>query len=155
MRIRVLAVGSKMPSWVLAGVGEYQKRLPREWRFEWLELPLGPRSKSQDSARAIQVESDAMLNSLHSQERVIALEVTGKVWSTEHLSVHLADWQMQGQDIAFLIGGPDGLGAACLARADQHWSLSALTLPHPLVRIVLTEQLYRAWTLLTHHPYHK
>ncbi len=155
MRIRVLAVGTRMPSWVTAGVDEYQKRLPREWKFEYVELPLGHRGKSQDVAKAIQIEGESILAAIGPQDKVIALDVKGKSWSTEQLSQQVADWQMLGQDIVLLIGGPNGLSAKCLERADQKWSLSALTLPHPLVRIVLVEQLYRAWSLLNNHPYHK
>ncbi len=155
MHVRVLAVGTKMPSWVIRGVEEYQKRLPREWKFEWIEFAIGHRSKSQDVNKAIELEGNAMLSAIHTQEHVIALDVKGKVWSTEQLSSETSQWQMSGQDVALLIGGPDGISPACLARANQRWSLSALTLPHPLVRIVLVEQLYRSWTLLNNHPYHK
>lgn len=155
MHVRVLAVGTKMPSWVIQGVEEYQKRLPREWKFEWIELAIGHRSKSQDVARAIESEGNAMLAAINLQEHVIALDVKGKVWSTNDLSTETSKWQMSGQDMALLIGGPDGISPACLARANQRWSLSALTLPHPLVRIVLVEQLYRSWSLLNNHPYHK
>ncbi len=155
MHVRVIAVGTKMPSWVEKGVEEYQKRLPREWRFEWLELPLGQRSKSSAVDKAVQSEGDAILAALQPGEKVIALEVKGKSWSTEQLSAEMSDWQMSGQNIALLIGGPDGLSLACRQRADVQWSLSNLTLPHPMVRILLIEQLYRAWTLLANHPYHK
>ena len=155
MRIRVLAVGTKMPSWVEAGVAEYQKRFPREWRFEWVELPLGPRTKSANINKAIESEGEAMMAAIDGKEHVVALEVKGKSWSTEELSKQLSNWQMNGQDIVILIGGPDGLSQGCLNRANQKWSLSALTLPHPLVRILLAEQLYRSWTLLNNHPYHK
>lgn len=155
MRIRIIAVGTKMPRWVLDGVNEYQKRLPREWKFEWLELPLAHRAKSHDVTKAIELEGKAILNAINDKEKVVALEVKGKNWSTEILSQNLSDWQMSGQDISILIGGPDGLSAACRERADVQWSLSALTLPHPLVRVLLTEQLYRAWSMLNNHPYHK
>lgn len=155
MHIRVLAVGTRMPDWVNTGVKEYQKRLPREWRFEWLELPLGPRGRSQDKRKAISVEAKSMLAAISKNDKVIALELKGKSWSTEQVSQALSNWQMSGQDIVILIGGPDGLAQSCIDRANQSWSLSALTLPHPLVRIILTEQLYRGWTLLNNHPYHK
>ncbi len=155
MRIRVLAIGTRMPGWVNDGVIEYQKRLPREWKFEWVESPLGQRNKSQSITKAIYSEGEAMLAAIGSQERVVALDTKGKSWSTEQLSEELADWQMLGQDVALLIGGPDGLSSACLERANRCWSLSALTLPHPLVRIVLVEQLYRGWSILNNHPYHK
>jgi len=144
-----------MPSWVKAGVGEYQKRLPREWKFEWLELPIGQRSKSQDINKAIRAEGESILSVLGPKEKVIALEVKGKHWSTEQLAEQVSNWQMEGQDITLLIGGPDGLSTACRERADILWSLSSLTLPHPLVRVLLVEQLYRAWSLINNHPYHK
>jgi 23S rRNA (pseudouridine1915-N3)-methyltransferase len=155
MRLRIIAVGTKMPSWVTAGVSEYQKRLPREWKLEWLELPIGQLSKSQDINKAIRAEGESILSALGSKERVIALEVNGKAWSTEQLAEQVADWQMMGQDTTLLIGGPDGLSASCRERAETLWSLSPLTLPHPLVRILLMEQLYRAWSLINNHPYHK
>ncbi len=155
MHVRALAVCTTMPSRVAEGVAEYQKRLPREWRFEWVELAVGHRSKSQDVSRAIESEGNAMLAAIHSQEQVIALDVKGKMRSTHDLSIETSRWQMSGQDTAILIGGPDGISPACLTRANQRWSLSALTLPHPLVRIVLVEQLYRSWSLLNNHPYHK
>jgi len=155
MRIRLLAVGTKMPGWVLEGFQEYAKRLPRELTLELVEIPLGPRHKSHDSARAIARESELLLAQIDKRDYVVALDVLGKAWDTPQLSTQLANWQMQGDNIALLIGGPDGLSRECLARAQQRWSLSALTLPHPLVRIVLAEQIYRAWTILQNHPYHK
>ena len=155
MHIRVLAVGTKMPAWVDSGVQEYQKRLPREWKFDWVELAVGHRGKSQAIHKAIDAEGEAMLAAIKPKEHVIALDVKGKVWSTAQLAQQASQWQMSGQNVALLIGGPDGLSSKCLSRANQRWSLSALTLPHPLVRIVLVEQLYRSWTLLNNHPYHK
>lgn len=144
-----------MPQWVTAGVEEYQKRLPKEWRFTIKEIGLGQRSKAQDTNRAIEAEADELLKTIHSDDFVVALEVEGRHWSTETLAAHVANWQMEGKNIAILIGGPNGLSPRCLARANQRWSLSALTLPHPLVRILLVEQLYRAWTINNRHPYHK
>jgi 23S rRNA (pseudouridine1915-N3)-methyltransferase len=183
MRISVLAVGTRMPDWVQTGVAEYQKRFPRDWRFDWIELPLGHRGKtqakaavnkgaskkektqtsaqgkspglSQVNAKAIAAEGEAMLAAINPQQHVIALDLSGKSWSTEQLSQQVNNWQMEGQDVCLLIGGPDGLSPACLQRANQRWSLSDLTLPHPLVRILLAEQLYRSWSLLNNHPYHK
>ncbi len=144
-----------MPDWVQAGYSEYAKRLPRECALELKEIPLATRSKNTDIARAIEKESESILASIPAQERVIALDVLGKPQTTQTLADALRDWQMQGGNTSLLIGGPDGLSANCLARANQRWSLSGLTLPHPLVRIVLAEQLYRAWSLLNHHPYHR
>lgn len=155
MRTRIIAVGTKMPAWVETGYKDYAKRLPRDFSVEVLELPLGPRGKNASIEKAIAKESEAMLAAIPDGDKVIALDVKGKPWSTEQLADKLAGWRMDGNNYSLLIGGPDGLSQQCLQRADVRWSLSALTLPHPLVRIVLIEQLYRAWTILNNHPYHK
>lgn len=158
MKIRIIAAGGKMPGWVQEGYVEYAKRLPREIALEMVEVPLGNRGQKSSPAlveKARSKEGEAMLAALAPREHVVALDVQGKPWSTEQLSQQLQNWQMQGDNVALLIGGPDGLSPDCLARARQRWSLSPLTLPHPLVRVVLAEQIYRAWTLLAGHPYHK
>lgn len=155
MRLRILAIGTKMPDWVEAGCNEYLKRLPPELRIEVVELPLGKRGKGADIQRAILREGEAMLKAIGERDQVIALEVQGKSWSTGDLAVNLQHWQGSGDNVSLLVGGPDGLAPACLARADSRWSLSALTLPHPLVRVLLAEQLYRAWSINAGHPYHR
>lgn len=155
MRLKVIAVGTKMPKWVETGSEEYTKRLGADLRIEWIELPLGKRGKGADLARAIQAESDAMLAAIGKDDTVVALDVKGKSWSTEDLAAALKTWQMSGRNISLLIGGPDGLSPECLARAQQRWSLSALTFPHPLVRVILAEQMYRAWSINNNHPYHR
>jgi 23S rRNA (pseudouridine1915-N3)-methyltransferase len=155
MRVRIIAVGTKMPSWVQDASQDYLKRFPREWQVEFVEIPLGHRGKGQDVAKAIAKEGENMLAAINPRERVIALDVKGKSWSTERLSLQMQDWQMSGSNIALLVGGPDGLSQCCLDKADQKWSLSELTLPHPLVRVLLSEQLYRGWSILKNHPYHK
>lgn len=155
MRIRLIAVGTKMPSWVTQGVEEYTKRLPSELKFELKELPLGQRGKGADIKRAINTEGKQMLAAIGQHDQVIALDVKGKPWSTEQLALELRSWQREGDNISLLVGGPDGLAADCVQRANKKWSLSPLTLPHPLVRIVLAEQLYRAWTINNNHPYHR
>ena len=155
MRIHLIAVGTRMPSWVSEGYQEYAKRMPRECRLQLLEVPLSKRHKSMTAAQAKQQEGKAMLAALPKDCTVIALDVSGKSWGTEDLARNLDDWLGSGRDVALLVGGPDGLSPSCLDRADRRWSLSALTYPHPLVRIVLAEQLYRAWTLNTGHPYHR
>lgn len=155
MRIRLLAVGTKMPKWVTDGYQEYCKRLPPDFQLELVELQPGHRGKGADIQRAMRTEGDAMLAAIPKGDRVIALCVDGKHWSTEQLASQAEDWRMAGSNITLLVGGPDGLDPRCIALADQRWSLSALTLPHPLVRILLAEQIYRAWTLLQGHPYHK
>ena len=155
MRLRILAIGTKMPDGVEAGCNEYLKRLPPELRIEVVELPLGKRGKGADIQRAILREGEAMLKAIGERDQVIALEVQGKSWSTGDLAVNLKHWQGSGDNVSLLVGGPDGLAPACLARADSRWSLSPLTLPHPLVRVLLAEQLYRAWSINAGHPYHR
>jgi len=155
MRISIVAVGKRMPAWVSQGVAEYSKRLPREWQLVWREIPLAKRGQDSTSQQSCAAEGEQILKAVAPGERVIALDVAGKRLSTEQLARELESWQMSGDNFSFLIGGPDGLSPACLARADQRWSLSDLTLPHPLVRVLLAEQLYRAWTITVNHPYHR
>lgn len=158
MRIRIIAVGTKMPDWVEQGYAEYAKRMPRDVTVEMLELPLAQRGKNTDIATAMAKEGEAMLAAIEKGgkgEQVIALEVKGKPWSTEQLADNLASWKMSGFNYCLLIGGPDGLAPECSALASIKWSLSPLTLPHPLVRILVIEQLYRACSILQNHPYHK
>jgi len=155
MKIRLIAVGTKMPSWVEQGFQEYVKRMPSDCRVELVELPVGPRGKNQSITKAIEKEGQSMMAAMSDKNHCVALEVKGKPWSTEDLAKQLADWRMLGQDIDLIVGGPDGLSSDCVAKSKQKWSLSPLTLPHPLVRILLSEQLYRAWTILNNHPYHK
>jgi len=155
VRLRIIAVGTKMPDWVSSGCNEYLKRLPSELNLEIIELPLGQRGKGADINRAITREGDAMLKAIGDQDHVIALDVLGKPWSTEQLADKLQQWQLSGDNFSLLVGGPDGLAPECLKRANSKWSLSALTLPHPLVRILLVEQIYRAGTINSGHPYHR
>lgn len=144
-----------MPAWVEAGVAEYRKRLPPEIQFEIREIALAQRGKNADLTRAMQQEGEAMLAAIGARDFVIALDVKGKSISTEQFAVELAKWQQNGDPVSVLVGGPDGLAAPCLERAQQRWSLSALTLPHPIVRVVFAEQLYRAWSINNNHPYHR
>ena len=144
-----------MPAWVSNGYQEYARRMPPECRLELTEIAPGKRSAKADVARILDEEGKRMLAALPSGCRVIALEVDGKSWDTKRLAQRLGEWLQAGQDIALLVGGPEGLAPACRERAELCWSLSPLTFPHPLVRVVLAEQLYRAWTLLSGHPYHR
>lgn len=155
MKIRLIAIGTRMPDWVTAGYHEFAKRLNDDVRLELVEIAAGKRSKAADIARLTQKEGEAQLAAIGSQDRVVALEVLGKPWRTEDLSQKLRQWLAEGRNISLLIGGPEGLSSEASARADEHWSLSPLTLPHPLVRVLLAEQIYRAWTLLKGHPYHR
>lgn len=144
-----------MPAWVDEGYREYARRMPHECRLVLNEIPLAQRSKSQAIERAVNEEGKRMLAALSDRQQVIALDVKGRSWSTEQLAQQLDNWKQDGRDISLLVGGPDGLATECLQRAEQAWSLSSLTLPHPLVRVLLAEQLYRAWSLNSGHPYHR
>ena len=155
MRLRLICVGQKMPDWVTAGYNDYARRMPPELPLELTEIAMPHRGKNPDIPRLMQRESDSILSAVGQRDTVVALEVGGRPWSTEKLASQLERWQQDGQDVAFLVGGPDGLADACRQRADQQWSLSPLTLPHPLVRILLAEQLYRAWSITRNHPYHR
>lgn len=155
MRIHLLAVGTKMPAWVATASNEYASRMPPHCQLLIREIPQEKRSKNSDLQRIRNMEGEKILAAIPSGAKVIALDVQGKSWSTEQLSGQLDNWMQSGQDIALLVGGPEGLSADCLQRADARWSLSALTFPHPLVRIIVTEQLFRAWSILSNHPYHR
>jgi len=155
MKLKLLAVGNKMPAWVNQGFAEYSKRMPRDMRLELVEVPLGNRSKNSDVRRAMEQETECLFNHIQPRDHVIALEVRGKSWTTERLADNMNQWRQDGNDVVLLVGGPDGLSDACRERAQQLWSLSDLTLPHPIVRVVLSEQLYRAWTITQNHPYHR
>jgi 23S rRNA (pseudouridine1915-N3)-methyltransferase len=155
MRIVLVAVGEKPPAWVREGFAEYGKRLPRPFAPELVELPLGARGKGRDPTRAIAEEGERVLAALPKNAHVVALDERGKAFSSVELSKQFEAWQLGGRDVALVIGGPDGHAPAVLARAEQKWSLGPLVLPHMLVRLVVVEQLYRAWTIATGHPYHR
>ncbi|MDO8828155.1 23S rRNA (pseudouridine(1915)-N(3))-methyltransferase RlmH [Methylophaga sp.] len=155
MKLNLLAVGQKMPQWVTEGYNEYARRMPRECQLLLQEIAPAKRGKSGSANQWMQEEGKRIMTALPENDYVVALEVGGRNWSTEQLAEQLKNWQASGRDVSLLIGGPDGLSRECQQRADQQWSLSNLTLPHPLVRIVVAEQLYRAWTVLQNHPYHR
>lgn len=155
MRIHLLAIGQRMPGWVSDGYNDYAKRLPAECALKLVEIAPAQRGGNADVAQVLRKEGDKMLAAIPKDAIVIALDVRGKAWSTEELARQMKDWMQSGQDVALLVGGPEGLDPRCLERANVRWSLSALTLPHPLVRVVLAEQLYRAWSILKNHPYHR
>lgn len=144
-----------MPSWIQAGFEEYTRRMPQECTVLLQEISAPTRTKTMDSERAIRQEGTRMLAAIPKRGIVIALDVLGKQQSTENLGGRLQEWMGSGRDVAILIGGADGLSAECLKRADERWSLSKLTFPHPLVRVILAEQLYRAWSYQANHPYHR
>ena len=155
MKISLISVGTRMSDWVNAGVEEYRRRLPADFALEMVEVALAPRGKNADIRRARQKEGAALLARVPRGDRVVAMEVGGRSLTTEALAARLEALRMEGQNLSLLVGGPDGLDDRCLQQSHEQWSLSALTLPHPLVRIVLAEQIYRAWTLCVGHPYHR
>lgn len=155
MKIQLIAVGTKMPVWVKTGFEEYQRRFPKDIPLELVEIPAGKRGKNADIKRILEQEGEKMLVACAKNAHIVTLDIPGKPWTTEQLSQQFANWRNDGRDVALLVGGPEGLSPACKASAESSWSLSPLTLPHPLVRIVVAESLYRAWSLLTHHPYHR
>jgi 23S rRNA (pseudouridine1915-N3)-methyltransferase len=155
MKCRLIAAGTRLPDWVNSGFREYQKRLRSPLTLELHEIPVATRRAGENPQRAIQREGADMLAALGKDDYVVALDIAAKTMNTEQLSAWLAERMRDGRSLAFLIGGPDGLSPPCLERADQRWSLSPLTLPHALVRVVVAEQLYRATSLLAGHPYHR
>jgi 23S rRNA (pseudouridine1915-N3)-methyltransferase len=155
MQIHLIAVGTRMPLWIAQGYEDYARRLPRECSLRLVQIAPGRRSRTQPAAQAVEEEGRRMLAAIPQRSLVVTLEVSGSAWDTPALASRLQEWLQSGRDIALLVGGADGLSADCLRRADLRWSLSALTLPHALVRVLLVEQLYRAWTIISGHPYHR
>lgn len=155
MKTTLFSVGTKMPRWVQDGFHVYEKRIVRELGFASVEIPLTKRSKTQSIEQCVEKEATLLLSKIESSDYVIAFEVTGKSLDTPALAHRIQQFKNDGRNPSFIIGGPDGLADSVLQRANEHWSLSALTLPHPLVRILVAEQLYRAITLLAGHPYHR
>jgi 23S rRNA (pseudouridine1915-N3)-methyltransferase len=155
VHIRILAVGDRQPSWVDDAFGNYTGRYPREWKFRLDAIATVHRKKNDKSRLAMDAEGDLILAKLNAAEQVVLLDERGSQWSSQELADKLAEWQADGRDLCFIIGGPDGVSDAVRQRADRLWSLSRLTLPHGMVRTLLAEQLYRAWSLQVGHPYHR
>jgi 23S rRNA (pseudouridine1915-N3)-methyltransferase len=155
MRLIVLAAGTRLPDWVNAGVDEYAGRFTRDYKFELKEIALGQRAGSSSAAQAIAKEGEKMLAAIPQGAYVVAMQVGGKNISSEQLAQFLQQRARDGRDVVFCIGGPEGLAPEVDARAEFRWSLSALTLPHALARVVLAEALYRAVMIIKGHPYHR
>lgn len=155
MKIQLVAVGTKMPAWVETGYKEYSRRFPKDMPLELLEITAGKRGKNADIKRILEQEGVKTMQAIPKGNRIVTLEVTGKPWTTEQLAVELDKWKHDGRDVSILIGGPEGLAPECIQASEQRWSLSALTLPHPMVRVITAEALYRAWSVTTNHPYHR
>ncbi len=156
MQLRLIAAGTKLPSWVNEGYNDYAKRFASDYKLELVEIPLGQRSGG-DTARAMEKEGERMLSAIDALNNpyVVALQVGGKNLSTEQLAAFLEQRARDGRHLALCIGGPEGLAKAVDARADFRWSLSALTLPHALARVMVAEALYRAVMVIKGHPYHR
>ncbi|WP_094090820.1 23S rRNA (pseudouridine(1915)-N(3))-methyltransferase RlmH [Legionella clemsonensis] len=155
IKITLIACGNKMPVWVNEAVSEFSKRLQDYSNFNLIEIPLTKRGKASDLARILDKEASLIIAALPSNARIIALDMQGETFSSENLAQRLEQLQNIASHVCFVIGGPEGLVPEVLNRCQERWSLSKLTLPHPLVRIVLLEALYRAWSILHNHPYHR
>ncbi len=155
MHIRLIAVGDRQPSWVDTAFKEYTGRLPRQWQFRLEEIGTASRKKSVAAQVAKDTEGAKILARTKPAEHVIVLDERGRQTSSRDLAERIEDWQTVGQDLVFVIGGPDGIASEVMQRANFSWSLSDLTLPHGLARVLFAEQMYRAWSLLTGHPYHR
>ncbi|NOS89220.1 MAG: 23S rRNA (pseudouridine(1915)-N(3))-methyltransferase RlmH [Methylococcaceae bacterium] len=155
MQINLISVGNRMPGWVQQGYDEYAKRLPRECALVLKEVAPGKRGKNSDVARIVRDEGERMLAAIPQGAHIVTLDIPGKPWTTPELAHAMQRWLAGGQPVAILIGGPEGLADAAKDLAQESWSLSKLTFPHPLVRIIVAEQLYRAWSILNNHPYHR
>jgi len=154
MKIQILAVGDKAPGWADAAVDEYLRRMPREWAIRL--IPVRPeRRDGQPVERIRATEAARLLERCPRDARIIALDERGEQWTTRQFADALANWREDGRDVALVIGGADGLDPVLLSRAERLLGLSRLTLPHALARVLLAEQLYRAWSLLAGHPYHR
>lgn len=156
MKLAILAVGHRMPSWVTTAYDEYAKRMPREMPLQLKELKSAQRSNATgDTPRWLKTEAEHIEAAVPQGAMRVVLDEHGRSFPTRTLADHLKRWRNDGRDIAFIIGGADGLDDTIKSGADLLWSLSPLTLPHGLVRVVLAEQLYRAASLLAGHPYHR
>lgn len=155
MRIKLIAIGQRMPEWVNTGYREYAQRLRKPCQLELIELPLPKRQKHSDIQQLKKQESEQLQSHINPTDLTIALDAKGQAWNTLQLANHLRHWIDDNHTVNLLIGGPDGLDPSCINNAHGTWSLSNLTLPHPLVRVLIAEQIYRAWSILENHPYHR
>jgi 23S rRNA (pseudouridine1915-N3)-methyltransferase len=155
MKLLVVAVGTRMPNWVDAAWKDYAKRMPADCALDIREIKPEPRTSGKTPAQMMQAEARRIEAALPTHAHVVALDEHGSDLTTRQLAGSLQDWRLLGQDIALLVGGPDGLDADLKRRCSQRLRLSSLTLPHPMVRVLLAEQLYRAWTITAGHPYHR
>lgn len=144
-----------MPSWVQQGYDEYAKRMPRDCSLTLKEVLPGKRGKNSDVARIVRDEGERMMSAIPTGSHIVTLDIPGKPWTTPELSQAMKRWMESGQNIALMVGGPEGLSDSVRDLTRESWSLSNLTFPHPVVRVLVAEQLYRAWSILNNHPYHR
>ena len=144
-----------MPDWVSAGFNEYAKRLPKNYQLNLIEIPALKRTESTNIKQIIIEEGVKLLTAVPKNNLIVALDEHGKEWTTMELAQKISNWHDEQQDISLLIGGPDGLSDECRNKAQAIWSLSKLTLPHQMIKIFLAEQVYRAWSIINKHPYHR
>jgi 23S rRNA (pseudouridine1915-N3)-methyltransferase len=155
MQIAVISASAKQPDWVRTGFETYARRLRTNCTLSLTEIALAKRGKTVALPRVLEQEGTRMLAAVPKGAHIVALDESGRPLNTTELAARLQSWLAGGRPVALLIGGPDGLSDACFGRADERWSLSPLTLPHGLVRVIVAEAVYRAWSLLEHHPYHR
>lgn len=155
MHIRLIAVGDRQPSWVDAAFDDYVGRLPKQWRFTLHTVPVAKRGRSDAAGPAILEEQQKIMAGLKPDEQVVLLDEKGEHTTSREFSTRLEAWLAVGRDLCFVIGGPNGVGSQVRGRADFCWSLSRLTLPHGMARVLFAEQLYRAWAIGKGHPYHR
>ncbi|MDN7672687.1 23S rRNA (pseudouridine(1915)-N(3))-methyltransferase RlmH [Burkholderia oklahomensis] len=155
MKLHIVAVGHKMPGWIATGFDEYTKRMPPELRIELREVKPELRSGSRTAESVMAAEKQRIEAALPKNARVVTLDEHGRDWTTMQLAQALPAWRQDGRDVAFVIGGADGLDPALKSRAELLLRVSSLTLPHGMVRVLLAEQLYRAWSITQNHPYHR
>ncbi|MEM7258631.1 MAG: 23S rRNA (pseudouridine(1915)-N(3))-methyltransferase RlmH [Pseudomonadota bacterium] len=155
MKIHLLAIGHRMPAWIEAGYHDYAKRLGRDCQLLLKEIPSPRKSKSQDSATIKQAEGELLLAAIPASAYPVALDETGKLHPTSGVAQRLGHWIENYPQVALLVGGADGLSADCLSTCRERWSLSPMTFPHALVRVIVAEQIYRAYSLMNNHPYHR
>ncbi len=155
MEIRLLAIGTRMPGWVNDGFNDYAKRFGGDCKLTVREIPSPRKSRSQDAQQVMQLEGQQLLAAVPANSHLIALDPQGTQHTTEAVSKKLDDWFQHHRIVSFMIGGADGLSADCLATSREQWSLSKLTFPHALVRVIAAEQFYRAYSMLKNHPYHR
>lgn len=155
MQINIAAVGTRLDPWIYQAFDTYRSRLPRHLKLDLTEIPAARRTGASSRRDAVTAEGERLLRQVRPGDFALVLDERGRQWSSTELAAQLKNWLERHPQVVVLVGGPDGLSEACCKRADRVWSLSRLTFPHGLVRVLLAEQIYRAWSILGGHPYHR